>query len=165
MSALIDVKPVRELTRKALPNDNLYLYRLGVAAYGFASTTSFIIEIACLLDNSLTRETLSDKMAGRILSDFRQAINVAKVTFPSIEVPANNAADLFERLNSERSDFIHAYPITNENHEQILHRRKDKESKYYEITNDFLDNFIKELSDVSDYLYAVRDIIKNTSAP
>ncbi len=40
---------IREQTRLSLPADDFYLYRLGVALYGFASITSFMIEIICRL--------------------------------------------------------------------------------------------------------------------
>lgn len=68
--------------------------------------------------------------------------------------------DLFSQLNSERTDFVHSYPITNKHDEQILHRRKDSQQKYFEITNDFLDDFISRLHDVSSSLYAIRNVVK-----
>ena len=69
-------------------------------------------------------------------------------------------ASLFERLNSERSDFVHSYPITNIENKQILHRRKDSKKKYFEVDNDFLNDFISRLEDVSDLLYRIRKEVK-----
>ena len=68
-------------------------------------------------------------------------------------------ADLFEQMNSERTDFVHAYPITNKKGQQILHRR-DSKGKYFEVDDDFLDSFIGRLHDVSSGLYAIRKIVK-----
>ena len=72
----------------------------------------------------------------------------------------DETANLFEQLNSERSDFVHAYPVTNKKNEQILHRHKDSKNKYFEVNNDFLDSFISRLHDVSNGLYKIRGIVK-----
>jgi sulfatase maturation enzyme AslB (radical SAM superfamily) len=69
-------------------------------------------------------------------------------------------ADLFEKLNSQRTDFVHSNPITNKSKKQILHRRKDKAGKYFEVDSAYLDQFIKELHDVSSGLYEIRKAVK-----
>lgn len=153
---------IKRQTRLALPNDDGYLFRLGVALYGFNSINSFMTEIICHIDDSQSRIALLDFESGKILDVFRQTLkNIkSKKQYQDIYVVMNETANLFEKLNSERSDFVHAYPITNKNNEQILHRRKDTKGKYFEVDNKFLDSFISRLHDVSSGLYKIRSIVK-----
>lgn len=160
MNAEVDTKAIRELTRLALPSDNDYLFRLGVALYSFASLSSFVAEIATHLDPSINKTDLTAKMGGEILKVFQQSVKAAKVTTPSIGPIGQTAADLFQALNSERSDIVHAYPITSTSGAQILHRRLDVKGKYFEVTNEFLDSFISRLHDVSEKLYEIRKIVR-----
>nr|WP_319528059.1 hypothetical protein [Pseudomonas laurentiana] len=67
---------------------------------------------------------------------------------------------MFQALNTRRSDIMHAYPITNQARQQILHRRLDKKSRYFEVTNEILEEFISKLHDVSSLLYDIRAIMK-----
>lgn len=149
-----DLVSIRSLTRLALPTDSTYLFRLGVALYGFASVNSFMCEIITYLDIEADRTSLAEKMSGQVLDKFRSAAK--NWDGPSISSEATKAATEFERLNTERSDFVHAYPITGSRGEQILHRRKDDKGKYFEVTAAFLDDFIGRLTLVSDALYAIR---------
>lgn len=155
-----DIKEIRDSTRIALPVDNGYLFRLGVALYSFASLSSFMAEIVCHLDPTINRTELQAKMGGEILGAFRKAVKSAKADVPAIGPIGQDAADLFEALNSKRSDIVHAYPITNTFNAQILHRRVDAKGKYFEVTNEFLDGFISRIHDVSDQLYRIRKILR-----
>lgn len=152
---------IKGQTRLALPEDSSYLFRLGVALYGFNSINSFMTEIICHIDDSQNRTSLLDFESGKILDVFRQTLkNIkAKKQYKDIYIVMNETANLFEKLNSERSDFVHAYPITN-NNEQILHRRKEDKGKYFEVDNKFLDSFISRLHDVSSGLYKIRSTVK-----
>lgn len=153
---------IKKQTRLALPKDNGYLFRLGVALYGFNSISSFMTEIICHIDKSQNRIQLSNLESGKILDIFRQILKKIKSQKQHKEIHAvmNETANLFEQLNSERSDFVHAYPITNKKNEQILHRRKDDKNKYFEVDNNFLDSFISRLYNVSNGLYKIRGIVK-----
>ena len=159
MSDFIDIK---RQTRIALPEDDNYIYRLGVALYGFASINSFMIEIICHIDCNEDQTSLSNKMSGKILEIFRKKLTAMKAEgqFPEIYETMENTADLFQKLNLQRSDFVHSYPITNKDNQQILHRRKDVDNKYFQVDNDFLDEFIGELEVVSDGLYKIRAVVQ-----
>ena len=152
------IKAIRAETLIALPTDDSYLFRLGVAIYGFASVNSFMCEIISYLDTSKNRTELQNKESGKILDFFRHTTKVWKGV--DISGPAKRAADSFEQLNTQRSDFVHSYPITNSSSEQILHRRVDEKNKYFEVTNEFLDNFISRLTIVDDALYEIRGRVK-----
>ncbi len=158
-----DLNKIRHQTLLALPSDDTYLYRLGVALYGFASINSFMTEIICHIDKKQDRVKLLDETSGAILDIFRQTLKSIKSEklFPSVYKIMQQTADLFESLNTERTDFVHTYPITNKKDEQILHRRKDSGGKYFEVDNDFLNSFIGRLHDVSSGLYEVRKVVSS----
>lgn len=152
------VEAIRQNTRIALPADDAYLYRLGAALYGFASINSFMTEIITYLDPYADRTCLQGMMSGKVLDTFRGVVK--KWTGADISEPANRAASEFERLNTERSDFVHSYPITSPSGVQILHRRVDAKNKYFEVTDGFLDDFTSRLTSVSDALYDIRRIVR-----
>lgn len=149
---------IKTSTRVALPAEDTYLYRLGVATYGFAYVTNFVLEITGYLEPGTDHTALRQSTAGAILDRFRQTAKAWSGA--SIQPNAARAADAFERLNTERSDFIHAYPITNGAGEQTLHRSVDAKGKYFEVTDAFLDGFIARLELVVDELYAIRAIVR-----
>lgn len=153
---------IKKQTRLALPADDTYLYRLGVALYGFASINSFMTEIICHIDKSQDRISLLDKTSGIVLSIFRETLDKIKAEskYTEIHDVMLQTSNLFEKLNLQRTDFVHSYPITNNQKEQILHRRKEKAGKYFEVDNKFLDQFISELHDVSIGLYEIRKAVR-----
>lgn len=65
MTIDLNTKAIRGLTRLALPADDGYIYRLGVALYGFASLSSFMSEVAHHLDPLVNRTVLQAKQAAR----------------------------------------------------------------------------------------------------
>lgn len=153
---------IKSQTRLALPSDDTYLYRLGVAIYGFNSINSFMIEIICHIDDRQNQIKLFELESGKVLGEFKKTLSyiLENKLFPIIHSDMSQVANLFECLNNERTDFIHSYPITNTKNEQILHRRKDSKGKYFEVDNYFLDSFISRLHDVSSGLYKIRTAVK-----
>jgi hypothetical protein len=151
------LQAIRELTRVSLPVDDGYLFRLGVALYGFSSVSGFMLEIVSYLDPSADRQAISERPAGAILGEFRSAAKKWKGA--PIKQAAGTAATEFERLNSERTDFVRAYPVTGVTGTQILLRRFEAKGKYFEVTDAFLDDFVSRLTRVSDALYAIRDVV------
>ncbi len=99
-------------------------------------------------------------MGGGLLNAFRQAVEKVSLSNPDVGALGRLAADLFQIMNAECSDIVHAYPITNPEGEQILHRRKDSQGKYFEVTDVFLDSFRSRLHEVSLQLYAIRRIVR-----
>lgn len=160
MTFEIDSKAIRGLTRLALPADDGYIYRLWIALYGFASLSSFMAEVAHHLNPLVDRTTLEAGTGGAILGAFRNSVKIAKASVPEVGPIGQLAADIFEALNTRRTDIVHAYPITNPAGEQILHRRLDSKNRYFEVTNELLEEFIAKLHDVSGKLYEIRAIMK-----
>lgn len=161
MTTELNTHSIRGLTRLALPADDGYIYRLGVALYGFASLSSFMAEVAHDMDPRINRTELQAKTGGDILSGFRKSVKKAKDTMPEVDPIGRIAADMFQALNTRRSDIVHAYPITDEANQQILHRRLDKKNRYFDVTNELLDEFISKLHEVSLKLYEIRAIVKS----
>ena len=153
-----DHQAIRRNTRIALPAQDAYLFRLGVALYGFNSINSFMTEVITYLDPDASRIELLGLTSGKVLDRFRSAVKRSGTR--EISEPAARAAMEFERLNTERSDFVHSYPITNATSEQILHRRVDEKGKYFEVTSAFLDDFAQRLSLVAEALYEIRRIVR-----
>jgi hypothetical protein len=153
---------IRKQARLSFPRDDEYLFRLGVALYSFASINSFMTEIICHIDSDKNRTELLTLTSGDVLDVFKQTRKKIKAEkrFQPIHNLMQKIADMFEVLNTERTDFVHAYPITNKKNEQILHRRKDEKKKYFEVDKVFLDDFISHLDIVSDKLYEIRKIVR-----
>lgn len=153
-------KDVRDLTRLSLPENDKYIYQLGVALYGFASLCSFFAEITELLNPSENRTLLEAEVAGTILNKFEKSIERIEFKNESLREICVEVGLMFKKLNEERTDFVHAYPTGN-SEQRILHRRLDRKSKDFEVTSDFLNGFISQLHDASTKLYKIRDFINS----
>jgi len=156
------ITSIKKQTQLALPSDDTYLYRLGIALYGFASINSFMTEIICHIDKSQDRISLLGKTSCLILYKFKEILKKMKIEgqYPEIHEVMSRTADLFEKLNDLRNDFVHPFPITNDKSEQILLRRKNSENKYFEVDNAFLNHFFSDLHDVSKGLYEIRKVVQ-----
>jgi len=164
MNQTTDLDEIRKQTRIALPSDNAYLFRLGVALYAFNSVNSFLVEIICCIDENQKQTELLDLESGKILQKFTETIKYVKDNnlFSSAHGLMDEVAELFEKANANRSDFVHSYPITNQQEKkQILHRRRDSQGKYFEVDNCFLDEFIESLNHIEDLLYKIREEVKS----
>ena len=62
---------------------------------------------------------------------------------------------MFECLTEKRNRIIHSFQVTNAEGEQGL-ATKDKNHRQYEITADFLMQFIKENEELSSMLHCFR---------
>lgn len=160
MTIELNTKAIRGLTRLALPADDGYIYRLGIALYGFASVSSFMAELAHHMDPLVNPTDLQTKTGGEILCEFRKCVKKTKAVKQGVGPLGRAAADMFQALNTRRSDIMHAYPITNQAKQQILHRRLDEKNRCFEVTNEMLEEFISKLHDVSSLLYDIRAVMK-----
>jgi hypothetical protein len=157
-----EITSIKKQTRLALPKDDTYLYRLGVALYGFASITSFMVEIICHIDETQIQSSILEKTSGSALGIFKETLKKIRTEnkYTEIHDIMEKTAILYAKLNKQRTDFVHSCPITNKEKKQILYRRKDKERKYFEVDNAFLNQFISELHDVSSGLYEIRKVVR-----
>ena len=155
-----NINPIRSQFRVTLPEDDSYIYKLGVAIYSFASVNSFLCEIISTINpEEYNHTSLQDKTSGQILETFKVTTNRVKAEnrLLSIHEVLDSTATLFESLNNRRNDIFHAYPITGSSGTQILHRRRDAAGKYFEIEEELLDKFIHDTEKLSELLYQIRD--------
>ena len=132
-------------SRQSLPTRR-YRELLGSAICVFNSNNQFVIENILRIDNSnYNWYELIDKTSGQL-------------TKPILETITKNSdeeiSSLFSNLVSKRNRIIHSFQITYEN-EQIL-RTKDKNHQQYNITEEYLLEFIRENENSSSMLHKFR---------
>ncbi|WKL42873.1 hypothetical protein [Flavobacterium sp. ZE23DGlu08] len=132
-------------SRQSLPTRR-YRELLGSAICVFNSNNQFVIENILRIDNSnYNWYELIDKTSGQL-------------TKPILETITKNSdeeiSSLFSNLVSKRNRIIHSFQITYEN-EQIL-RTKDKNHQQYNITEEYLLEFIRENENLSSMLHKFR---------
>ena len=134
-----------EYSRQALPSKK-YRELLGSAICVFNSNNQFIIENILRIDNSnYNWYDLIDKTSGELSEPIKETITKSSNT---------KIALLFFELVSKRNRIVHSFQIT-QNNEQIL-RTKDKKHKQYNITDDYLLEFIKDNESLSSMLHNFR---------
>ena len=124
---------------------------LGSALCVFNSNQGFIIENILILDKSNTNnwDDLTDLDAGRLS---KRIINI-------ISAQAGEEIELlFSKIVQMRNRIIHSFRITNTAGEQSLATKEheNKGGKQFEITEDYLMDFISMNEKLSDMLYKLR---------
>lgn len=134
-----------DYSRQSLPARR-YRELLGSAICVFNSNNQFVIENILRLDNSnYNWYELIDKTSGQLTKPITETI-----TKNSDE----EISSLFSNLVSKRNRIMHSFQITYEN-EQIL-RTKDKNHQQYNITEEYLLEFIRENENLSSLLHKFR---------
>lgn len=134
-----------DYTRQSLPSRR-YLELLGSAVCVFNSNNGFIIENVLRLDIAGEYDwyKLTDKTSGQLLEISEKCGDEIK--------------NLFEELKDMRNRIVHGFRITNAAGEQVL-ATKEKVSdgnKQFEITEEYLLDFIAKNERLSDMLHALR---------
>ena len=134
-----------EYSKQALPSKK-YRELLGSAICVFNSNSQFIIENILRIDNSnYNWYELIDKTSGELSEPIKETITKKSDT---------RIAILFSELVLKRNRIIHSFQIT-ENDDQIL-RTKNKRHEQYNITEEFLLEFIKDNEILSSTLHKFR---------
>ena len=140
------------LTRQSLPSEQ-YCYLLGVCMSVFASNFGFLIENILRLDNTDTENwyRLIDETAGS-----RKITNLLK-RYSEFDTDFQNLyADIVERRNRIIHGFRITSRITSQSNEQILGTKVKSTGEQFEITIDYLKEFIKQNEIISDKLHKIR---------
>ena len=134
-----------DYSRQALP-PRKYRELLGSAICAFNCNNQFVIENILRVDNSkYDWYKLIDKTSGNLL----------KVTREIITKNSNDDIGImFSDLVDKRNRIVHSFQIT-ENNEQIL-RTKNKDHEQYNITEEYLLEFIKDNEKLSSMLHEFR---------
>ena len=135
-----------EYTRQALP-DKQYRELLGSALCVFNSNNSFIIETILRLDANYSWYHLIDLESGKLKKFVQDAIS---------EKYDSKIEQLFSELIDQRNRIVHSFQITNKQNKQVLATKVYHESEQFEITEDYLLNFIKLNEKLSDMLHVFR---------
>ena len=129
------------LTRQSLPSER-YRVLLGTAISVFSSNNGFIIENVLRIDDSTSWYALIDKTSGAVKNYVE-----GKLPDPIVQ--------LFGDLVDMRNRIIHGFRITNTNGEQTI-ATKEKSGRQFEITEDYLMDFIRKNDELSSMLHEFR---------
>lgn len=134
-------------SRQALPSRK-YRELLGSALSVFNSNNAFIIEniLNSDEDNSYSWYELMDLTSGELSSPIKETITKNSNT---------EIINLFSQLIQKRNRIVHSFQITNSDGDQIL-ATKDKENNQFEISEDYLLEFINQNEILSDKLHDYR---------
>ncbi|MBA2213622.1 selenium binding protein [Sellimonas intestinalis] len=137
-------------TRQSLPTKK-YRELLGSAICVFCSNNAFLIENIVKTDSDKKWYKLIDEMSGRLKEIISETIS-ANCENTEIE-------NLFLDIVNMRNRIIHGFRITSCNGEQILatKTRGKENSTQFEITEEYLLDFIQKNQKLSDLLYAYRE--------
>lgn len=137
-------------THQSLPS-KYYRELLGSAICVFNSNNAFIIETVLRLDASKQYNwyKLIDLESGKLRKNVHDIL--LKECGEEIEA-------LFAELINQRNRIVHSYRITNKQNEQVLATKtKEKEgNKQFEITEEYLLDFIKSNDRLSELLHNLR---------
>ncbi len=134
-----------EYSRQAVPSKK-YRELLGSAICVFNSNNQFIIENILQINNlNYNWHELIDKTSGELSEAIKETITQNSDTKITI---------LFSDLIKKRNRLIHSFQIT-ENHEQVL-RTKDRKHQQFNITEEYLLEFIKGNENLSIMLHNLR---------
>lgn len=136
-------------TRQSLPTKE-YRELLGSALCVFSSNNGFIIENIIKTNNSFNWYELIDKESGLL----------KKIISDTISNKCGNTKieDLFLEIVNMRNRIIHGFRITSKSGEQVLatKTRKKDGNIQFEITDEYLMDFIKKNEKLSDLLHQYR---------
>lgn len=130
-----------KLTRQSLPSER-YRLLLGTAISVFCSNNEFIIENVLRGDDAKSWCELTDMTSGKVKK-------IASGILPE------DIVDLFGQLVDMRNRIIHGFRITNGKGEQSI-ATKEKSGRQFEITEDYLMDFIHKNEELSDMLHQFR---------
>ncbi|NME53250.1 selenium binding protein [Desulfovibrio piger] len=135
-----------EYTQQALP-EKQYRELLGSALCVFNSNNSFIIETVLRHSNSYSWYSLIDLESGKLKKVVRDAIS---------KEYGDDIEKLFSDIIEQRNRIVHSFQITNKQNKQVLATKVYHESEQFEITEEYLLNFIKLNEKLSDMLHDLR---------
>lgn len=135
-------------THQSLPSKQ-YRELLGSAICVFNSNNAFIIETILRLDIQKIYDWfhLTDLESGRLKPSIQNVISTK--CGPDIE-------KLFEEIINRRNRIIHSYQITNKNGEQALATKVYHKKDQFEITEEYLLEFIELNDKLSRMLHNLR---------
>ena len=144
----------KKYTKQSLPKED-YLFLLGTALCVFSSNNGFIIENIIKTEDTYDWYELIDMESGRLGYYIDQSITQKSGD--------STICDLFLDIVKMRNRIIHGFRITSKNGDQILATKTLKQdgNKQFEITNEYLIDFITKNDQLSDLLHKYRQSINS----
>ena len=133
-------------TRQSLPPES-YRELLGTALCGFNSNNAFVIENFLNEPVEDTWHQLINKMSGKLLRHVENQFEKRN---------AGKVLELFEKLIGKRNRIIHRFQMTDSNGQQTLATKEKETDKQFQITEEYLFDFIKENEKLSNELHNPR---------
>lgn len=136
-------------SRQALPTKE-YRELLGSALCVFSSNNGFIIENIISANGSYDWYDLIDKNSGKLKKHIADTI--------SDRTGSKEIENLFSEIVDMRNRIVHGFRITSKQGEQILATKSSKEKGniQFEITTEYLLDFMKKNQRLSDLLHEYR---------
>lgn len=134
------------LTGISLPKER-YLLLLGIGISVFSSNNSFIIENILRTDPAYSWYELIDLESGKLKPIIKETIS----TKTNIKI-----SEKFSEIVEMRNRIIHGFRITSKSGEQILGTKVKNSGEQFEITEEYLINFIKANNELSSMLTTYR---------
>lgn len=129
------------LTRQSVPSER-YRILLGTAISVFSSNNGFIIENLLRVDDTESWHEMIDKTSGAVKRHIAGKL-------------PEDIVELFGALVDERNRIIHGFRITNDDGEQSI-ATKEKSGRQFEVTEEYLMEFIHKNEQLSDMLHEFR---------
>lgn len=139
-------------TKQSLPESE-YRELVGTAISVFCSNNGFIIENILGTDDTYSWYELIDCVSGRLEGPIRKTI--------SEKVGSDEIVDLFIDIVEMRNRIVHSFRITSKGGEQLL-ATKTKNDVQFEITEEYLMDFIEKNDELSDLLHEYRWVLDNS---
>ncbi|MGE4572452.1 MAG: hypothetical protein AB7E09_06895 [Candidatus Izemoplasmatales bacterium] len=138
-----------KLTRISLPQEE-YLLLLGISISVFSSNYSFLIE------NILKNDT-EQSFNWHDLVDENKMKKIYKAINDTI-TPIKGASiiDTFKEIIVMRNRIIHSFRITSKSGEQVLATKDPDNQKQFEVSKEYLKDFIQLNNKFSDLLHELR---------
>lgn len=137
------------LTHQSLPSEE-YVRLLGIAMCSFSSNNGFIIENVLHTDASQLWSDLINMTSGE-LKPIIKAIITKKA--------GDDIQRKFSDVVNRRNRIIHGFRITSQSGEQILGTKDKKTQRQFEITEDYLRDFIHDNDELAQMLECYRGSI------
>lgn len=146
----------RVISAFATPGD-AYLQRIGELAYGVSSLEWTLLgdlhRLSAHLPTDLTVANLAGRTTGGIAQRLRAA--VPSVAHGATALYLSTGADALAEVSEIRNAVLHARPATIDG-QQRLYRWRSRPSEAYAITDEWLDENLRRIAELSRAVRAVR---------
>ena len=140
---------LNKLSRISLPKEE-YLLLLGTSISVFSSNYSFLIE------NILKNDTQQSFNWHDLVDENRMKKIYKAINDTITPIKGSSIVDIFKEIIVMRNRIIHSFRITSKSGEQIIATKDPDSQKQFEISEQYLKDFIQLNNRMSELLYELR---------